>query len=165
MTRSVYDVIVDDVEPKRREQIQEDFGRHLVEQRNRMASLVRKWIESDTKFPVPVYDRLIDRVRQLDAATRADIASVSLLMADEIVGAVLAVFARGDEMFVDSRLANYAVVAQFRRPGSDDVVEEVDVNRGKPVIAIWDRYKRWLSRYAPSELRARTGGNDNSATE
>jgi len=50
MNRSIYDAITHDVAPARREEAQEAFGRHLVEQRNRMAALVRKWIETDSRF-------------------------------------------------------------------------------------------------------------------
>jgi hypothetical protein len=121
-----------------------------------MAAQVRKRIETDTKFPVPIYDRLLDRIRGLDSGVRADIASISLLMADEIVAAVLATFAGGDEMQSGSVAVNYAIVAQTRYARSDDVIEQIDINRGKPVIAIWDRFKRWLNRYAPSDLRATT---------
>ena len=158
MTRSLYHPISADVAPERRKEAQEDFGRHLVEQRNRMASLVRKWIETDMRFPVPVYDRLLDRVRRMDAAVRADVASIALLMGDQIVSAVLTAFDRGDDMRADGRCVNYAVVSQLRDPGSDDVCEEVDVNRGEPVVAVWKAYARWLSRFAPVELRPRTTG-------
>ncbi len=153
MTRSIYDPIVDDVSPERREKAQEDFGRHVVELRNRMAKAVRKWIETDAKFPIPIYDRLIDRIRQLPPETRADVASISLLMADQIVSAVLIAFAGSDDMRAGERLVNYAIIAQSRDPGSHDVVEEIDINRGEPIASLWDRYKKWLSRFAPSDLR------------
>jgi hypothetical protein len=156
MTNTFNDPIVDDIDPVRRAKIQEDFGRHLVEQRNRMAALVRKWIETDAKFPVPLYDRLLARVRKLDDSVREDVASISLLMADQIVRAILTCFARGDDMRSDGKVVNYAIVAQSRSIGSDVIIEEVDVNRGEPVIAIWDQYSRWLSRYAPSDVRAVT---------
>lgn len=153
MTRSIYDPIVQDVSEERREMAQEEFGRHVVELRNRMAQAVRKWIETDAKFPIPIYDRLIGRIRHLPPETRADIASVSLLMADQIASAVLIAFAGSDDMRAGDRLVNYAVIAQSRDPGSHEVVEEVDINRGEPVAALWDQYKRWLSRFAPSDLR------------
>jgi hypothetical protein len=155
MARTIFDAIVPDVDSERRKQVQEDFGRHVVEQRNRMAALVRKWIESDAKFPIPVYDRLLDRIRRLDPTVRADIASISLLMADQIVSAVLGTLDGGSYARTNDAVVNYAVIAQLRTPDSDDVIEEVDVNRGKPTIPLWDYYKRWLGRYAPSELRPR----------
>jgi hypothetical protein len=65
MQNSIYEPIAADVDADRRRQVQEDFGRHIVENRNRMAELVRKWIEADVTFPIPIYDRLIDKVRQL----------------------------------------------------------------------------------------------------
>ncbi len=160
MSHSIYDPILPDVSVERREKIQEEFGRCVVEQRNRIASLVRKWIETDSKFPIPIYDRLLDRVKKLDPSTRADIASISLLMSDQIVSAVLAIFAKGDEMHVNDKIVNYAIIAQLRDPGCDEVIDEVDVNRGKPVVAFWDEYKRWLNRFASSDVRpvASSGG-------
>ncbi len=158
MSRSIYDPILADVSVERREKVQEEFGRHVVEQRNRMASLIRKWIETDTRFPIPVYDRLLDRVRELEPSVRADIASIALLMSDQTVTAVLSVFAKGEEMRSDDKVASYAIVSQCREPGCDEVIDQVDVNRGKPVVALWDEYKRWLGRYAPSDLRPRGGG-------
>lgn len=155
-----YDPIVADVNVEVRERVQAEFGRHLVEQRNRVASQVRKWIETDTKFPIPIYDRVVERVRKLDAKTRADVASICLLMADQIATGILATFAGGDEMQTDGRVVNYAIVAQFRQPGSDEVTGQVDVNRGEPVIPLWDRYKRWLNRFAPSALRPRSRADD-----
>jgi hypothetical protein len=151
----MYDPVLPDVDEPRRERVQEDFGRHVVEQRNRMAALVRQWIEDDKRFPTQIYDRLLDRVRELDPAFRSDIASVALLMADQIVEAVLGTFDLGDYAHSDDRLVNYAIIAQFRMAGSEEVIDEVDVNRGQPVIAVWKSYKRWLSRYAPVELRPR----------
>lgn len=74
-------------------------------------------------------------------------------MADQIVTAVLIAFAGSDDMRAGDSLVNYAIIAQSRDPGSHDVVEEVDINRGEPIAALWDRYKKWLSRYAPSDLR------------
>ena len=147
MARSIYDPIVGNVSEERRRQAQEEFGRHLIEQRDRMAVLVRKWIETDSKFPVPIHDRLLDRIRRLPSSTRADIASISLLMSDQVVSAMLAVFARGDETRINDRVVNYAIVAQVRERGSEALIDEVDINRGQPVIALWDDYKRWLSRF------------------
>src|SRR5260221_12153524 len=97
MSQTVFDPITPDVTAERREYVQEEFCRHLMEQRNRIASVVREWIETDKKFPIPIYEVLISRIRHLDARTRADVASVSLLMADEIITGVLALFARGEE--------------------------------------------------------------------
>ena len=154
MQNSIYDPIADDVDEARRSEVQEDFGRHLVENRNRMAELVRKWIETDAAFPIPIYDRLLDQVRQLDPSMREAVASISLLMADQIVSGVLATFDKGDEMRALGSVVNYAIVAQIRRPSQQAPIENVDVNSGKPVIAMWDRYKKWLSRFAPSKLRA-----------
>ena len=156
MSRTIYDPIVADVSADRRKQAQEEFGRHLVEQRNFMAALVRKWIETDSKFPIPIYDRMLDRVRRMDAETRADVASIALLMADQVVKALLGTFDLGNDTQTDGRCINYAVIAQARPPDTDEVQEEVDINRGEPVIAVWNAYTRWLSRYAPSELRAST---------
>jgi hypothetical protein len=156
MSRTIYDPIVSDVGTERRKQVQEDFGRHLVEQRNQMAELVRKWIETDTKFPIPIYDRLLNRIKQLDPAMRADIASISLLMADQIVTGVLFAFSKGDEMQTNNKSVNYAVIAQLRNSGSDEILEQIDVNRGEPALAVGKAYTRWLSRYAPSSLRTRS---------
>src|SRR6266436_2086281 len=141
MQNSIYDPIAEDVDTARRNQVQEDFGRHIVENRNRMAELVRRWIETDATFPIPIYDRLIDKVRQLDPSMRETVASISLLMADQIVSGVLATFDKGDEMRAEGSIVNYAIVAQIRRPGHETFIENVDVNCGKPVIAMWDRYK------------------------
>src|SRR5882724_3049456 len=149
---SIQDPIFPDISTKRREQAQEDFGRHLVEQRNRMAARVRKWIESDAKFPIPLYDRLIDRIRELDSKTREDVASIALLMADEILWAALTVFGTGEDTRMDGKVVNYTVVAQVRRPGTEDILEQVDIDRGEPVIVLSKEYKRWLSRHAPTEL-------------
>ena len=172
MTRTIYDPIVADVSSEKREHAQEEFGRHLIEQRNRMALLVRKWIQTDAKFPVPLYDRLIDRIRKMDTASRSDVASIALLMADQIISAILIAFDLGDEMQTGERLVNYAIVAQIREPNSDEVIEEVDVNRGEPIAAVWKTYNRWLSRYAPAELRPCTKAvsidenvNENSISE
>jgi hypothetical protein len=134
MARTVDEPLIDGIDPERRKRLQEEFGRHLVEHRNYMAALVRQWIEADKRYPVPMYDRLLERVRHLDHATRADVASIALLMADQIVSAVLATFARGDEMRVNADLVNYVIIAQIRRRESDEVVEEVDVNRGEPLV-------------------------------
>jgi hypothetical protein len=152
-TPTIYDPISPDVTVARRKQVQEDFGRHIAECRNRMAALVREWIETDASFPIPIYDRLINRIKGLDPGTRADIASIALLMADEMITAVLMAFGRDDDMRSGDSVVNYAIVAQVRGPSSDEVDEQVDVNRGKPVIAIWDEYKRWLSRHTPAALR------------
>jgi hypothetical protein len=154
MKRSTNDPVSSNVDRKRREEAQEVFGRHIVEQRNRMAVRVRRWIETEERFPLPIYDHLLDRVRKMDPAVRADVASIALLMADQIVSAVLTAFDGGDEMIADGQFVNYAVVAQMREPGSDKVLSEVDVNRGDPIIAVWNAYSKWLSRYAPTELRA-----------
>ncbi len=153
MTHTIFDPLLPNVGIDKRQRAQEDFGRHLVEQRNQMATIVRKWIETDAKFPIPIYDRMIDRVRQMDAPSRADVASVALLMADQIVTAILVAFDMGDEMRSDGKCVNYAIVAQIREAGSDEVIEDLDVNRGEPVIATWNAYKRWLSRYASSDVR------------
>jgi hypothetical protein len=153
MATTIFEPLCPNVRSARRSQVQEAFGRHLVEQRNRMAKLVRDWIETDRKYPIPIHDRIIDRVRQLDPSIRRDVAAVALLMADEIVSGVLTAFARGDDLLIDGQLVNYAILAQLRDASSERIVEQVDVNRGDPVMAIWDQYKRWLSRYAPSDLR------------
>jgi hypothetical protein len=157
MTRCINDPLAPEVSEERRSQVQEDFGRHLVEERNRFAALVRKWIETDAKFPVPIYDRLLDRVRALDPPLRRDVASVALLMADEVVKGILEVFSRSDVTRAGHQVVNYAIVAQSRDPQSETVLDEVDVNRGRPVIPIWDEYKKWLSLYAPPDLRPRSG--------
>jgi len=163
MMRSTFDPLFQDVRPERRRQAQDDFGRHLVEQRNRMAALVRKWVETDARLGIPIHDRLLGRVKRLDAETRADIASIALLMADQILAAALTVFDRGEGMCADGKCVNYAVVAQIREPGTLSVSEEVDVNRGEPVLAVWKAYAQWLARFAPVELRPRagTGGLEN----
>ena len=80
MTRRIYDTILPDVDEAERARVQEDFGRHVVEHRNRMAALVRKWIVTDAKLPIPIYDRLLQRVRRLGPSLREDIVSTSLLM-------------------------------------------------------------------------------------
>ena len=64
-------------------------------------------------------------------------------------------FDKGGDMHFDDALVNYAVIAQVPLKGSDLVGRLIDVNCGKPVLAAWDRYKKWLSRFAPSALRAR----------
>lgn len=160
MALTIHDAIVEDTDADNRNQVQQDFGRHIIEQRNRMAAHVRKWIETDTKFPIPLYDRLIDQFRRMDASIRAEVASVALLMADLIVSAILTAFDLGDEMRAKNLVANYAIIAQYRTPGSDDVIKQVDVNRGKPIIAVRNQYKQWLSRFTPSDLRPRTGEDD-----
>jgi len=154
MIRTMYEPLAGEVVPDQRKNAQDDFGRHVIEQRNRMAVLVRQWIETDKRFPVPVYDRLLDRVRPMDAQIRAEVASIALLMADQIVTAVLTAFDKGDDMTADGMFVNYAIIAQKRKPGSDEVFEEVDVNRGEPVLAVWKAYGRWLNRFAPADLRA-----------
>ena len=156
MCASIFQPVAKDVDAATRSRIQEEFGRHVVENRNRMAELVRKWIETDAKFPTPIYDRLIEKIRQLDPPMREAVASVALLMADQIVSGVLATFDKGDDMRSGDSIVNYAVVALIRRPEGAEQIEKVDVNCGKPVIAMWDRYKKWLSRFAPSRLRAIT---------
>ncbi|SRR5258705_292836 len=156
MSRTIFDPIVANVSEGERAAVQQLFGRHVVEQRNRMAVLVRRWIESDLKHPLPIYDRLIDRVRALDEGTRHDIASIALLMADEIASAILIVFAGSDDLRDNGKCINYAIVAQSRAPDSDDVDVETDVNRGDPITPLWNDYKRWLNRFAPTELRATT---------
>jgi hypothetical protein len=167
MNQDISDPLLPDVDANDRRAAQDDFGRHVVEQRNRMAALVRKWIESDTRFPVPLYDKLIERIRQLDASTRSDIASIALLMADQIVGAVLGTFDGGDDMTVDGKetCVNYAIVAQLHRIGSDEVSEQFDINRGEPVIAIWKSYNRWLSKFADSAVRAVSSRSSSPDTE
>jgi hypothetical protein len=149
--------ILPDVPTDRRRAAQEEFGRRLIGQRDQMALLVRKWIETDAKFPIPIHDRLLDRIRGLDAATRSDVASVSLLMADQIVMAILAVFAKGTAD-ADGIAVDYAIIAQIHKANSDDVMEQLDVNRGRPIIAIWNEYKAWLSRYSTATARAPGGG-------
>jgi hypothetical protein len=143
-----------EVTPERREALQEAFGRHIARERDREAARVRQLIEGDRKFWLPLYDRMLGRLRQLDPATRADVASAALLMADEIVTGILTVFDGSDSHAFEGGLVNYAIVAQLRDSQSLEVREQVDVNRGDPVIAVWDQYKKWLSRYTPSELRA-----------
>jgi len=160
MIHSIYDPIMQDVAESRRKELQEEFGRHVVEQRNRMATLVRQWIETDKRFPIPIYDRLLDHIRAFDPAMRSEIASISLLMADQIVEAVLGTFDLGDYAKANDKLVNYAIIAQYRMQGSDDVIEDIDLNRGRPVIAIWDRYRRWLNRYSPTELRPRLSAGE-----
>jgi hypothetical protein len=156
MTTTIYDPILPLVSAERRLEMQEALGRHLVEARNRMAEVVKQWIDGDRHYPIPIYDRILDRVRQLEPSLRADVKSVALLMADEIVSAVLSVFDGGDDAFITGLACNYAIVAQLRNPDSDNVIEQIDVNRGEPVLAIWNNYKKWLSRYAPTELRPRS---------
>jgi len=154
MHRTIHDPIVKDVDSAVRAETQETFGRHIVENRNRMAELARQWIEGLAQFPIPIYDRLLDRIRCLDPSVRADVASISLLMADQIVSGILSTFDKGDEMKAGDAIVNYAVIAQIRHPGDEVVVETIDVNCGRPVMAMWDRYKKWLTRFAPSRLRA-----------
>jgi len=143
------DPIGSEVSPVERAFAQEAFGREIIERRNAVAVLIRNWIETDEKFPIPIYDRLIERLRHLDGPTRSDIASVALLMADEMTRNILETFDRDRE-----RVANYAIVAQMRRLGAAHVTDEIDINRGNPRIGLTWMYKRWLSRFAPSELRA-----------
>jgi hypothetical protein len=165
MIRDLLEPIFPGADDETRKRAQEEFGRHLVERRNRMAALVRNWIEDDVKFPVPIFDRIIDRVRQMDAASRADVASTALLMADQVVVAILGAFALGDDMRADGKCINYAIVAQLRKPGSHEILDEIDVNRGTPAIAIWDMYKRWLSRYAVPDVRPAVGRSIEAVAE
>lgn len=155
MKRTIYDPITVDVPEKLREVAQEEFGQHLIECRNRVASQIIDWIEGGKRFPIPMYDRLLEKLRASDPEIRANISAIALLMADEMVSGVLMVFSRSDDFRAGNTAVNYSIVAQMRAVGSDDVIEEVDVTRGTPIIVIWDMYKRWLSRFAPSNLRAR----------
>jgi hypothetical protein len=155
--RTIRDTIAPDVAEDVRKRAQEDFGRHLVQQRNQVAARVREWIETDAAFPIPMYERLVVKVRQLDDSMRKDVASIALMMADEVVTGVLNLFSLGNDMTSDDKTVNYAIVRQARHPESDDVVEQIDIDRGAPSVYLADSYKRWLSRYAPSELRAQVG--------
>ena len=75
MHRTIFDPVAIDVDRPTRERVQEDFGKHVVERRNQMAELIRRWIETDMKFPVAIYDRLLDRVRFLNPSVRSDVAT------------------------------------------------------------------------------------------
>lgn len=162
---TTFDPIFPNITVDERQSAQEDFGRHVIEQRNRMAAIVQRWLAGEARFPVPLYDCLLDRLKGLDPVSRADVASVVLLMADQIVGAVLGTFDGSDDFRAGNRLVNYAIVAQIREPGSLEVSHQIDLNRGKPVLPVWDRYKRWLSRYAPTSLRANSNSADRRTEE
>jgi hypothetical protein len=155
--RTTRDTIAPDALEGVRKRAQEAFGRHLIERRDLVAARVREWIETDAAFPIPMYDRLVAKVRQLDDSMRRDVASIALMMADEIVAGVLSAFDLGNDTTAGDKSVNYAIVAQACGPGSDDVLEQIDINRGDPSVHVSDTYKRWLSRYAPAELRAQIG--------
>ena len=114
MIRSIYSPIVTDVPPERRKEVQNDFGRHIVEQRNRAVTQVREWLEGRRECPMPIYRRHVERVKELDATARSDSLAVAVMAADFVLSAVLTTFDLGDDMRVDAGCVNYAVVAQKR---------------------------------------------------
>jgi hypothetical protein len=154
MSHSIDSPLTEDVSPAVRAQFQEYFGRHIVQARDRMASIIINRLFGDANHPIPVVDRKLAPIRSYSRDEQAAIKAAVLDAADQMVAAVLTVFSQGNDTSIGgSRVVNYAIIAQERVEGSDTVVHQIDINRGEPVIAIFDNYRKWLSRYSSSELR------------
>jgi len=118
-----------------------------------MAAVVLERLAGTRRHPVPLVNRVVDQVRALEPATREAVARVVMDAADEIVMGILNLFASGNDAEMDGFVVNYAILAQIRKPESDEILEEVDINRGEPLVVIWNQYRKWLTRYCPSHLR------------
>jgi hypothetical protein len=142
---------------QRRELLFEAFGMHLCRARNRAAASMRQTIEGDSKYPVPVYERMIVRLRMLPREVRADIASAILLFVDDAISDVLAALgSTGDSNQLGDTCLNYRITAEVKDRETQEQLEEFTLNRGPTLGALWKQYDKWLARYAPSELRARS---------
>jgi hypothetical protein len=142
----VFDPIFSNVSRDRRSTLQGFLGKHIVSQRDRMANIARAWVKGDQPHPMPIHERVLARIRALDPSTRSDVWYVALLVSDAVSGAVMATFDAPDYFLVEGRRVNYAIVAQMLDADAE-VIEQVDLNRGSPVIALWDAYRKWVSRY------------------
>lgn len=154
MHSTVSDSLFSNVTIERRRLAQEEFGRHLIAARNRMAKTVLLRLETGGAHPIPLIERRLAPIRFMNSEQLAAVKCAVLDGADEIVKAMLMLFAAGNDTIAhDGNVANYAIVVQARSPDSDVVKESIDINRGEPLCVLWNEYKKWLSRYAPSELR------------
>jgi hypothetical protein len=144
--QSLNQPVIPGSDPSRRAHMQQELGRHISDQRRRMIDLIHRWIETDIPYPLPIYNRRLDRIKALPPELRADIAVVCEVMADNLASALLAVFDGGIDRHIDDYAVNYAIIAQLFTPESDLVIEQIDINRGQPSIALWNEYKRWKTR-------------------
>lgn len=134
----------------RKEAAVELFGQHVFSVRNQLVDRLRRFVESaDARGGLgSLHRREYDAVAGLDPTAREAALALARKAIDGYLQEILGLLTgTGDSLsFGRGHAINYRLILQVKEVGSDEVVEEFDINRECQKV-FFTYYARWLNRH------------------